>query len=60
MLPATTNAPRVGPRELKLAMTSSLRPSVALKLMVPTVIADGSRPGEPTRPKDSRFYASRP
>jgi len=37
--------PRVGPRELNVAMPSSLRASVPNELVAPTVITDGSLPG---------------
>ncbi len=38
--------PRVGPRELKLLTTSSPRAVVPLKFTEPTVMTDGSLPGE--------------
>ena len=37
--------PRVGPRELNMVTTSSLRAVVFLKLAEPTVITEGSLPG---------------
>ena len=43
---ASSRAPRVGPRELKKFTLSSLRASVSLTLTAPTVITDGSWPGE--------------
>ena len=45
-------APRVGPRELKPLTTSSVRlAAVSFMFDEPTVITDGSCPGEPTVPK---------
>ena len=44
-------APRVGPRELKPFTTSSERPVVSFMFDEPTLITDGSCPGEPTVPK---------
>ena len=46
----STIAARVGPRELNRFTLSSLRASVPLKLTAPTVITDGSMPGEPIEP----------
>ena len=48
-----TIAPRVGPRELKLLMTSLLRAVVSFMCDEPTVITDGSCPGEPMVPNIS-------
>ena len=42
--------PRVGPRELKPATVSSLRMAVACRFTAPTVMTEGSWPGEPTAP----------
>ena len=41
-----TTLPRVGPRELNLLTTSSLRPVVPFRLSEPTVMTLGSCPGE--------------
>ena len=41
---------RVGPRELKVATPSSERQSVPKVFVAPTVMADGSTPGEWTAP----------
>ena len=45
-----TKLPRVGPRELKDVITSSLRPAVPTRLDAPTVITDGSWPGDEMLP----------
>ena len=42
--------PRVGPRELKEVTTSSPRAVVSLKLAAPTVMTEGSLPGDPMAP----------
>ena len=47
----STWAPRLGPRELKPLTTSLLRAAVSRMFDEPTVITDGSCPGEPTVPK---------
>ena len=57
---ASARLPRVGPRELKPATTSSVRLSVALGLLAPTVMTDGSCPGEPTAPYSSAPLAALP
>ena len=49
-LAVSTIEPRLGPRELKLLTTSSLRSVGAFQLAEPTVMTDGSWPGEPTVP----------
>ena len=46
----STWAPRDGPRELKELTTSSLRLGVSFMFDEPTVITDGSCPGEPMVP----------
>jgi hypothetical protein len=43
---ASVLPPRVGPRELKKLITSSARAVVFLKLTEPTVMTEGSLPGE--------------
>ncbi len=45
-----TTLPRVGPLELKLFTVSSPRYTVSYDFMEPTVMADGSSPGELIEP----------
>jgi hypothetical protein len=50
---ASNHAPRVGPRELNMLTTSSARNTVLRLLADPTVITEGSLPGEVTTPNCS-------
>ncbi len=47
---AKVKLPRVGPRELKVVTTSSARSAVPAMLSAPTVITEGSCPGDETVP----------
>jgi hypothetical protein len=52
--PEPLSAPRVGPRELMVVTTSSLRPGVALTLAAPSVRANGQWPGDAIAPWTGR------
>ena len=56
----STSEPRVGPRELKFVTTSSPRSRVPLRLTAPTVMTEGSCPGELIEPQLRRPWLSVP